>query len=111
MGKHQAPAAGWITVLDWWPGGLWAKVDWTGKARVFLAARQYRYHPPVFLFRPGDRKVRSLHSVALTNSPRMLNLRALVAKTDVPGPTLSASQAEINRRLGITHEVWNKYAS
>lgn len=50
----DAPAAGWITALEWHlPGdgaapetavhGLWATVEWTSPARERLAAREYRY--------------------------------------------------------------------
>ena len=43
------PAAGWITAMEMRDGVIWAKVDWTGRAAVMIAAREYRFISPEFL--------------------------------------------------------------
>ena len=73
-------AAGWVE-----PGGfevrgkgkkasLWARVDWTEKARTKIAGAELRYKSPTIEFNTTDRKTgrmggASLHSIALTNTP------------------------------------------
>jgi phage I-like protein len=42
-----APAAGWIKkLINRKEEGLWAVVEWTQRAKEFIAAREYRYHSP-----------------------------------------------------------------
>ncbi|MCE5333193.1 MAG: phage protease [Desulfobacteraceae bacterium] len=77
----QAPAAGWIKALEnRGPDGLWARVEWTEKARQYLSNREYRYFSPVFLVSKGARKLLELLRVALTNAPRLNWIRPIVAK-------------------------------
>jgi phage I-like protein len=66
----EAPAAGWIKKLvNRGSGGIWAVVEWTPRAALYLKNREYRYLSPVFLRRLSDKRVvRFLHA-ALTNTP------------------------------------------
>lgn len=81
---QEAPAAGWITALeDRGPEGLWARVEWTERARQYLSHREYRYLSPVVLVRQSDKRAVALHSVALTNTPEIRRLLPLVAKTAI----------------------------
>lgn len=75
----KAPAAGWITDWKYVPGkGLYAVVEWTESAKVAMAAREYRYHSPVFSV-DSDGRVAWVHSVALTNSPATLDILPIAA--------------------------------
>ncbi len=79
--QGTAPAAGWIKSLEAVPGeGLMADVEWTEEAKRMLAAKQYRYLSPVAIIRKRDRRVMSLHSVALTNKPAIVGMSAIVNK-------------------------------
>jgi phage I-like protein len=81
LSGDKAPAAGWISSLEWDPDrGIMARVEWTDQAKEMIMAGEYRYHSPVFMVRESDERVVELHSVALTNTPKTLNLAPLVAK-------------------------------
>lgn len=76
----KAPAAGWIKTLEnRGRDGLWARVEWTQKAREYLANREYRYYSPVFLVSKGTRRLFELLRVALTNAPRLNWIRPIIA--------------------------------
>lgn len=86
---QPAPAAGWFKTLAWREGaGLFAQeVRWTDKARAMLKAGEYRYVSPVFAFDPATGEIRSLHSIALTNTPALsglLDLGALSINSSPP---------------------------
>ena len=69
---QPAPAAGWITSLEWVEGrGLYASVTWTEKARAHIRAGEYRYISPVFSFDRESGVILRLHSAALTNTPAL----------------------------------------
>ena len=75
----KALAAGWIKELaDRGPAGLWAKVEWTQPAAAEIAAKQFRYFSPVFLYDQA-RRIVSILRVGLTNAPRLEGLQPLVA--------------------------------
>jgi len=74
----EAPAAGWVEALEVRADGLWARMEWTPKAKERLAAREYRYLSPVIYTRSKDRVVVGLHSVALTNTPALNQLEPVV---------------------------------
>ncbi len=81
MQDVQAPAAGWIKRLVWkGTEGLWAVVEWTSKAAEYLSNREYRYFSPVIWITAKDRRVILLENVALTNQPKINNLKPLMAK-------------------------------
>lgn len=70
---QPVPAAGWIapTALSFDPAkGLVATaVAWAQKAKDFIAADEYRYISPVFIYEAATGVVVDLISVALTNQP------------------------------------------
>jgi phage I-like protein len=76
----QAPAAGWIKDLEAREDGLWAQVEWTGKAEDYLKQREYRYFSPVLRIDPDSRRPQEIMNVALTNVPAIQGLSPLVAK-------------------------------
>lgn len=75
---QPAPASGWVKELEPRADGLWARVEWTAKARAGISAREYRYLSPVF-FHDKAGTIRRLDSIALTNLPN-LPLKALSRK-------------------------------
>ncbi len=86
----QAPAAGWIRALHFvGPNdegervpGLYAEVEWTEAGQEKLAKREYRYLSPVVMVRKSDRRVVSLHSVALTNKPAIRGMQPIVNREE-----------------------------
>lgn len=78
--KHggSAPAAGWMTALQARTDGIWARVEWTPRAREKVAAREYRFLSPVFMHTPKG-EVLTLLRAALTNNPNLGQLTALNA--------------------------------
>ncbi len=78
----EAPAAGWIKKLvNKGKDGVWAMVEWTDRAKAFIANREYRYVSPVFLKRLSDKRVTRLINVALTNQPNIDGMVPIVNKT------------------------------
>lgn len=84
----EAPAAGWILKepisLKVENGELYAKFDWTDRAKAYIMAREYRYLSPVFAPNTISQKDASnigwtLHSVALTNKPFLEELDEVTA--------------------------------
>jgi phage I-like protein len=90
----QAPAAGWIKDLEVREDGLWAQVEWTGKAEEYLKRREYRYFSPVLRIDPDSRHPQELMNVALTNVPAIKGLSPLVAKWGGEALTVGESQME-----------------
>jgi phage I-like protein len=79
-----APAAGWITrLIDKGKAGIWAAVEWTARAKEFLAKKEYKYVSPVFMKRLTDNPVMQLINVALTNQPNIDGMVPLVNKLDL----------------------------
>ena len=52
----QAPAGGWIKELVLKSDGIFAKVEWTKRAKDYLRNREYRYLSPVVMVRKKDRR-------------------------------------------------------
>lgn len=86
----EAPAGGWIKQLDIRDGALWARVDWTPRAAVQVANREYRYLSPVFDYEPASGRIARLVSAGLTNKPNLL-LTALNHETETAPVKLSAA--------------------
>jgi phage I-like protein len=77
---QPAPAAGWFRALEWRDAGLYAvDVKWTERARSLIAAREYRYISAVFTYLPSSGEILELISAALTNTPALDGLDALIA--------------------------------
>lgn len=74
----QAPAGGWIKELKQGKDSLLAKVEWTPKAKEYLKNKEYRYLSPVVAVREKDKKAAYIHSVALTNTPAIDGMYAIV---------------------------------
>ena len=75
-----APASGWIKSFEYVDGvGLCSSdFKWTAQAQGFIDAEEYRYISPVFSYTPnGD--ITSLLCVAITNTPNLDELPALLA--------------------------------
>lgn len=78
----QAPAGGWVKDLEYTSDAIVAKVEWTPKAREYLKNKEYRYLSPVVLTRKKDGKAIVLHSIALTNTPAINGMFAIVNSID-----------------------------
>ncbi len=72
---ERAIAAGWVhELIDRGTGGLWAKVQWTERAALFIGNGEYRYISPEIAFdavnkETGQPQGVTLLAVALTNRP------------------------------------------
>lgn len=78
---EKAPAAGWITDLRYVDGGgIEARVTWIEEAADYIGKGEYRYFSPVFFVRKSDKRVIGVHSVALTNAPKINHLTPILAK-------------------------------
>lgn len=81
LSGKEAPAAGWIKkLINKGVEGIWAVVEWTERAKQYIAAKEYRYLSPVFLVRSSDRRVARLAHVGLTNDPAIDGMMPLVNK-------------------------------
>lgn len=79
----EAPAGGWIKDIILQDGAIAAKVEWTPKAEEYLKNKEYRYLSPVVLVRKSDNKAVVLHSVALTNTPAIDGMFAIVNSINI----------------------------
>lgn len=79
-----APAAGWIKKLEnRGKEGIWGEVEWTGKAKDFIANKEYKYLSPVIFVNKDDKKVQLLHSAALTNDPAIDGMVPIANKLQI----------------------------
>ena len=84
---QPAPAAGWIKQdsLEWVEGvGLFAKIEWTDKAKGFLDGGEYRFISANIQYNPKNGNVLSIHGAGLTNNPAIDGMKpvtSLSAKT------------------------------
>ena len=79
----QAPAGGWIKELYKGEDAIIAKGEWPAKAPEKQKNKEYRYLSPVVLVRKRDQKATAIHSVALTNTPAIDGMFALVNSLDI----------------------------
>lgn len=75
---QPAPAAGWMRWVEFTPKGLFADVEWTNKAAVLIANREYRYISAVFAY-DTQGYVRKLFHAALTNYPALDGMDEVLA--------------------------------
>lgn len=80
----QAPAGGWIKDIYKGEDALIAKVEWTPKAQEYLKNKEYRYLSPVVNVRRCDSRAVSISSVALTNTPAISGMFAVVNSAGFP---------------------------
>jgi len=94
LSGSEAPAAGWIKELvDKDEEGLWAKVQWTERAKEYLKGREYRYLSPVVLVRKKDGRAVELLGAGLTNLPAIDGM-APVVNTALQDPGDTTAQKE-----------------
>lgn len=79
----QAPAGGWIKELYKGEDAIIAKVEWTSRAAEYLRNKEYRYLSPVVMVRKKDQKATTIHSAALTNTPAIDGMFAVVNSLDI----------------------------
>ena len=97
---EEAPAAGWVREYRLnQRGALEARVEWTERARNAIAAREYRYVSPVFLF-DQDGRIHRFSSFGLTNKPN-LAIKALNAEQSPLNPENTMDLAAILAALGL----------
>lgn len=98
---QPAPASGWIKSLHWRDGqGLYARVDWTKRAKTHIEGDEYLYISPVFTYDKQGRPQTLLHA-ALTNDPALDDLDAVcLAVASAMG--LASSQARPGSALSPT---------
>lgn len=100
----QAPAGGWIKDIYKTEDAICAKVEWTDKAAEYLKNKEYRYLSPVVIVRKTDRKAVALHSIALTNTPAIDGMFAIVNSLNIDDKMKEESfmdLQEIARLLGL----------
>lgn len=101
-----APAAGWITQLDWQEGkGLFASVDWTERARAYIRAKEYRYISPVFAFDKSTGAVSALLCAALTNYPALDGLAVVTAKIGLAVVTAKIGMEAVQEKSTGEHSM------
>lgn len=77
---QPAPTAGYMVSFEWRNAvGLFARVNWTARARAFIEAGEYRYISPVILFNEQTGEVVGLHNAALVSTPALLGMDAVQA--------------------------------
>lgn len=104
----EAPAAGWIkTLVNRGADGIWAVIEWTDRAKQYIANREYRYVSPVFLKRISDNRVIRLINVALTNQPNIDGMVPLANKLGFEGDTNTkeATMKELWKLLGLAEDA------
>jgi phage I-like protein len=109
----EAPAAGWIKKLvNRGADGIWAVIEWTDRAKQYIANREYRYVSPVFLKRISDNRVVRLINVALTNQPNIDGMVPLANKLGFEGDTNTkeATMKNLWKLLGLSGDVTEEAA-
>lgn len=104
---EQAPAAGWVKELFLDDGKIKARVEWTPRAKEYLENREYRYHSPVITVRKSDNKAMGLHSIALTNTPAVEHMEAIVNSANFEGGanTMNEFLKQLAALLGLGEDA------
>ena len=79
----QAPAGGWIKSLSFGTDAIIAKVEWTDRAKEYIANKEYRYLSPVIMVRKSDKRAAYIHSAALTNTPAIEGMFTIANSLDI----------------------------
>ena len=106
---QPAPSAGWMLAFEWRVGeGLFARVDWTDRAKGLIGAREYRYISPVILFDPAG-NVTGLHNAALVAVPAIVGMEAVQAALSAAFPQqqepLRMNLTELLALLGLAADA------
>ena len=104
---EQAPAAGWVKELFLDDGQIKARVEWTDRAKAYLSNREYRYLSPVITVRKADNKAMGLHSIALTNTPAIEHMEAIVNSLNFEGGqnTMNEFMKKLAALLGLGEDA------
>mgnify|MGYP006297041577 FL=1 len=86
-------------------------MKWTEKAKQYLKNREYRYFSPVFFLRKSDRKVMQIVNAALTNLPKINELKPIVSKLGQDVPDLDETTLQIASQFNLVEEDFRKYAA
>ena len=97
---QPAPAAGWIQDLEVRDGEIWARVNWTARAKRMIEAGEYRYSSPTFAHTKAGR-VLSIWRAALTNDPG-LDLPAIARRRR--GESMHEQLKRILEKLGLAED-------
>lgn len=97
----QAPAGGWIKDLFVRDEAIAAKVEWTSKAQEYLKNKEYKYLSPVVVVRKSDQKAVVLHSVALTNTPAIDGMFAIVNSINLDEFGEGGKDMELLKKLAV----------
>ncbi|SNY91387.1 Mu-like prophage I protein [Cohaesibacter sp. ES.047] len=108
--KKPVPAAGWISALEERKGAVWARVDWTAKAREMIAAREYRYFSPALLLDqdavPGVQvHVVGLSSAGLVHSPFLRSAALNSKQPTTPKPENSEVAMKGDKRVALCQKL------
>lgn len=107
----QAPAGGWIKDIYKGEDAIMAKVEWTSKAEEYLKNKEYKYLSPVVLVRKRDGKAAGITSAALTNTPAIDGMFAIVNSADIDDlleddkEEMIMDLKEIAKLLGLPEET------
>ncbi len=101
----QAPAGGWIKRLSLGTDAIMAKVEWTPRAKEYIANKEYRYLSPVIMVRKSDKRAASIHSAALTNTPAIEGMFAIANSLDIDDleemEEIHMDLAKVAKKLGL----------
>lgn len=112
LGNGPAPAGGWIKELILKKDGIYAKTDWTARAREYLIHGEYRYLSPVIMVRNRDKKASQLHSVALTNTPAINSMTPIINSIGLDSKNktdMGKLQRHILHMMNISEDDFRKY--
>lgn len=107
----EAVAAGWIKEMQARQDGVYARIEWTPKAKQQLDHKEYRYISPTFLHEKGH--VTRILRASLTNDPNF-EMPALAAtdhqslnpqETEMENQTLKAIAALLGLEEGAGEEA------
>ena len=101
------PAAGWIKGIKATAHGVFAKIEWTEKARAMIAAKEYRYISPVILYDRATKAIGGISGAGLVHRPN-LHLSALSSQDTpaaTPVPDQTKAVADMLDMLGLTAEA------
>lgn len=99
---QPAIAAGWITDLQARPNGIWGLVEWTDKAALHIANKEYRHLSPAMIVQNGSGRVVRIERAALTNNPNLRELTALASmETNPMDPELNVFLAALKQTLSL----------